>query len=183
MAKLEGSPGSVTIRLARASDRTFLEAMSVVAANWDTDHPPLSTEFFAAHPELRRYVAGWPRPGDLGLFAEADGVPVGAVWLRTFDGAEPGYGFIETGMPELSIGVAPGWRGRGIGGRLLDSLLDLARQRRIGAISLSVERANPARRLYGRRGFREVKDDGAAVTMRLDLEPKSRLPEGHASRK
>jgi GNAT superfamily N-acetyltransferase len=157
--------------------------MSVVAVNWDPDRAALPAEAVAADPELRRYVAGWPRSGDLGLIAEAEGAPVGAAWLRTFDAADPGYGFIEIGIPELSIGVAPGSRGRGIGGLLLDSLLTLARRRGIGAISLSVERANSARRLYERRGFLGVKDDGAAVTMRLDLAPVSRVPGSQSSRK
>jgi GNAT superfamily N-acetyltransferase len=159
----------IAIRRADGRDRAFLEAMSVEAANWDPARPAMSAEAVAAVPELRRYIAGWPRPTDLGVVAEADGVPIGAAWLRSFSATAPGYGFISEGIPELAIGVVPGWRGGGVGGRLLDALVDLARASGIVAISLSVEVANPARRLYERRGFRPVAGDGGAVTMRLDL--------------
>lgn len=159
----------IEIRQARADDRAFIESMVVEAVNWDPGRAPLSREAVAAEPTFDRYLAGWPRPSDLGMVAEADGVAVGATWLRFFDATEPGYGFIAEDIPEISIAVAPGWRGQGIGGRLLDALVDLARARRIGAISLSVEAANPARRIYERRGFSQVASDADAITMRLDL--------------
>jgi ribosomal protein S18 acetylase RimI-like enzyme len=165
--------GVIDIRPARADDLAFIETMVVEAVNWDPTRPPYSPELIAAQPTIGRYLADWPRPTDLGVVAEAGGVAVGASWLRFFDAAEPGYGFIAEDIPELSIAVAPGWRGQGIGGRLLDALIDLARQRRIGSISLSVEATNPALRLYETRGFRAVDDDrdDEVVTMRLDLDP------------
>jgi GNAT superfamily N-acetyltransferase len=159
----------IEIRLAGADDLAFIESMVVEAVNWDSERVPLSPEAIAAEPTLHRYVSGWPRPTDLGVVAEADGLPIGASWMRYFDATEPGYGFLAEDIPELSIGVAAVWRGRGVGGRLLDAMIALARARAIGAISLSVEAANPARRLYERRGFRPVVDDGDAITMRLDL--------------
>jgi GNAT superfamily N-acetyltransferase len=159
----------IEIRPARADDLAFIGSMVVEAVNWDPERVALSPEAIAAEPTFDRYLSGWPRPTDLGVVAEADGMPVGASWMRFFDATEPGYGFLAEDIPELSIGVAPGWRGRGVGGRLLDAMIGLARARAIGAISLSVEAANPARRLYERRGFRPVVDDGEAITMRLDL--------------
>jgi GNAT superfamily N-acetyltransferase len=159
----------IEIRPARADDLEFIESMVVEAVNWDPARPPMSAEAIAAEPTLDRYLAGWPRPSDLGVVAEADGVAVGASWLRFFRATEPGYGFIAEGIPEVSIGVLLRWRGQGIGGRMLDALFDLARARGIGAVSLSVEAANPARRLYERRGFRSVQGDGDSITMRLDL--------------
>jgi GNAT superfamily N-acetyltransferase len=166
---MPGPTSVIAVRRARARDRAFLGSMVLEAANWDPQRPPLSSEAVAAEPTLRRYLAGWPRPTDLGVVAEADRVPVGAAWLRFLDATGPGYGFIADGIPEVSIGVAPPWRGRGIGGRLLDALVALARERAIEAISLSVETANPARRLYERHGFLPVGEDGEAITMRLDL--------------
>lgn len=55
----------------------------------------------------------------------------------------------------VDIGLLPEHRGRGVGGRLLGSLLDEARQRGV-PVRLHVTRGNPARRLYERLGFRRV---------------------------
>jgi GNAT superfamily N-acetyltransferase len=160
----------IEIRRARSDDRAFIESMAVEAVNWDPTRPALSALAIAAEPTFGRYFAGWLRPDDLGVVAEADGVAIGAAWFRFFEASEPGYGFIAPDIPEISIGVRAGWRGQGIGGQLLERLIDLARERRIGAISLSVEPANAAMRLYERHGFRPVASTGDAVTMRLDLD-------------
>jgi [ribosomal protein S18]-alanine N-acetyltransferase len=56
-----------------------------------------------------------------------------------------------------------------VGTSLLRSLVSLARSERYEAISLSVERGNPALRLYKRLGFVRVRRVGNAWTMRLDL--------------
>jgi GNAT superfamily N-acetyltransferase len=160
----------IEIRQASSVDRAFIESMAVEAVNWDPTRPAMSPAAIAAEPIYGRYLAGWLRPDDLGVVAEADGIAVGAAWLRFFDASEPGYGFIAQDIPEISIGVRAGWRGQGIGGQLLDRLVDLARERRIVAISLSVEPANAAMRLYKRHGFRPVASNGDALTMQLDLD-------------
>jgi ribosomal protein S18 acetylase RimI-like enzyme len=59
--------------------------------------------------------------------------------------------------------VAPGYRGQGLGTRLLAELLAAPAAR--GPVSLSVSADNPARRLYERFGFRPVGVAGDAVTM------------------
>jgi len=121
-------------------------------------------------PEIRRYTDEWgARPDDLGLVALADGEPVGAAWLRLFSAAEPGYGFVDEATPELSVALQAEFRGAGIGTRLLRALLDEARARGVAAVSLSVQDANPARRLYERLGFVPVRDDGETAVMRLTL--------------
>jgi ribosomal protein S18 acetylase RimI-like enzyme len=127
-----------------------------------------------ALPQVRRNVVGIGRPGDAGVVAvTADGARLGAAWYRLFSVEEPGWGFITVDVPVLAIGVVPEARGRGIGGALLDALLALAREHGFRALSLAVDRQNPAaRRLYERTGFRDagISDPtDSGVTMVADL--------------
>lgn len=58
----------------------------------------------------------------------------------------------------VDIALLPQWRGRGIGTALIEALFAEAR----GAgkeVSISVEKFNPAQRLYRRLGFREFAED------------------------
>jgi ribosomal protein S18 acetylase RimI-like enzyme len=119
-------------------------------------------------PELAHYVTGWPQPGDHGVVAEHE-KPVGAAWLRLFTASDPGYGFVDAATPEVSMGVVQDWRGRGVGARLLDALVDAAREAGLVTLSLSVESDNYARRLYERAGFQEVGQVSGSLTMLLRL--------------
>ena len=104
------------------------------------------------HPLLAHYAAGWGRLGDLGYGAWQDDQAIGAAWLRLWSKDDKGFGYIRHDIPELTIGVAPDYRGLGIGTRLLTQLLADARST-FPAVSLSVRGNNPAVHLYSRVGF------------------------------
>jgi ribosomal protein S18 acetylase RimI-like enzyme len=73
-------------------------------------------------------------------------------------------------VPEIGMGVAEAFRGRGVGGALLEALLGRARGEGFGALSLSVEDGNDsAVRLYERHGFERLFRAGDAWTMRAEL--------------
>lgn len=117
-------------------------------------------------PELWRYIEGFGgRPGDCGMAAVIDGTVVGAAWSRPMRG----YGYVDDGTPELAVALYPGYRGRGIGGRLLRALFAELRDRGFRSVSLSVQHANPAYALYRRLGFVEVRamPDESIMTLRL----------------
>jgi GNAT superfamily N-acetyltransferase len=84
---------------------------------------------------------------------------------------DPGYGFAGDGIPELSLGVLAGRRGQGIGSRLLSALLEPAGRAGYPAVSLSVERDNPALRLHRRLGFVEVGSCQGSLTLLKRLRP------------
>jgi GNAT superfamily N-acetyltransferase len=163
--------GEHRLRSATAADADFLLDMLVEAVNWHPERQ-LSRSTVAADPALARYVDGWPRSNDLGVVAEADGGPIGAAWLRLFTTEEPGYGYVADDVPELSMAVAPAWRGRGVGRALLKEAADQARSAGHRAISLSVERANLARHLYTSEGYQVVERFPASDTMMKELEPR-----------
>lgn len=97
--------GSWAIRRATADDAGFLADMLLAAVNWSPQWKPRTRRQVLTDPRTAHYVADWPRPGDLGVVAEADAVPVGAAWLRFFPASDPGYGFTAPDVPELTIGV------------------------------------------------------------------------------
>jgi GNAT superfamily N-acetyltransferase len=153
-----------TVRRATPADGPFLAKMVAVAAAWRPAAGMLEIDEVMTNPKLAHYVTGWPRPGDLGVVAEHR-EPVGAAWLRLFTVGDRSYGFVDVDVPEISIGVVEHWRGAGIGTRLLEVLIDLAVAQDVRALSLSVERDNPARRIYQRLGFREIAAVGGSLTM------------------
>lgn len=112
---------------------------------------------------ITRYVNAWGREGDRALIALDDFHAVGAAWYRLYSEREPGFGFVDEATPELTIGVVPSRRGKGIGSKLLDALLEQARRDGFARISLSVEKSSPAVHLYESRGFRTVHENDDAV--------------------
>ena len=120
---------SLTVRNATSGDGEFLTDMLVAAVNWSPEWRPRSRRRVLAVPATAHYIAGWPRDTDLGVIAEAGAVPVGAAWVRFFAAEDPGYGFVAPDVPELTVGVAAAWRGRGAGRSLLRAA---ARARRRG---------------------------------------------------
>jgi GNAT superfamily N-acetyltransferase len=148
-------PGPWSIRPAGRADAAFLADMLVEAVNWSPRWNQSRDAIFAT-PAIAHYLSGWPRERDLGVVAEAAGAPVGAAWLRFLPADDPGYGFVAPDVPELTIGVTPLWRGRGVGRALLRAIADRARGTGIRQISLSVERKNYAHQLYRAEGYQVV---------------------------
>lgn len=158
-----------TFRAAEAADLDFLVSMLLEAFNWHPERS-FSRERILSDPEIAHYVAGWPQPDDLGVIAVGeDEQPLGAAWLRQLTAEDPGYGYVAGDVPELTIGVRAQWRGRGVGRALLRELVRVADERGVKRISLSVERANYAAKLYTDEGFTVVKQFEDADTMLLNV--------------
>jgi ribosomal protein S18 acetylase RimI-like enzyme len=74
-------------------------------------------------------------------------------------------------VPVLAIGVERDYRGRGVGGLLMDALIEQAGASGVHAISLTTGLFNDAAvRLYRRHGFVEVLRRGEGVKMVLVLD-------------
>ena len=158
----------VRLRTAAATDSDFLAEMLVEAIDWQPHVTTRPVADVMNMPELWHYVDAWPKQSDFGLVAEVK-QPVGAAWWRYFTADQQGYGFIDETVPEVSIGVTHGYRGKGIGRSLLLGLIFEGRARDLPGLGLSVEPENPARRLYERLGFEAVGGVGGSVTMLLRL--------------
>lgn len=166
------SDSSWVIRRAAGDDGEFMADMLVEATNWSPEWKKKSRSRVLSTPRTAHYIAGWPRDTDQGVIAEANGEPIGAAWLRFLSPADPGYGFVSPDVPELTIGVAARWRGRGVGRALLQAIAGQARPAGIRTISLSVERKNFAQQLYLSEGYQIVdSSDRNSDTMVKDLVP------------
>lgn len=98
-------------------------------------------------------------PDDRAVVAEVGGKVVGACWVRTTDE----YGHIDDATPSFSISVFEPYRGQNIGTAMMRAMLNELRDAGYGRASLSVQKENPALRLYERLGFRII-GDGADET-------------------
>ena len=140
-------------RPATQDDLTILWDFLAIAAYEPDADTAKGVPFAAAH------LAGWQRPEDFGFIAQLDGVATGAAWARQFAPDEQPAFFVDERTPEITIGVRPYVRGRGVGRMLLHPLLAEAARRGVG-LCLNVRHDNPAQRLYERVGFRLVPGSG-----------------------
>jgi ribosomal protein S18 acetylase RimI-like enzyme len=159
--------GALIIRDASPVDLGFVQRMLYEAANRPgTDWPSL--EDCIEEPQNRRHWIGlMTRAGDLGVIAELSGTPVGAAWIRRMrdDELRP---LDDPAVPVLAIGVESGYRGRGIGGRLMTALVGRARDAGTWAIDLDTGSFNEAAiKLYHSRGFVDVGRYGDGIRMRI----------------
>lgn len=103
-----------------------------------------------ASSQLQLYIQEFGKhEGDLGLFAEADGVIAGAVWGRIMED----YGHIDNDTPSLAIALYKEYRGKGIGTALLKAMLQLLREQGYQRVSLAVQKENYAVAMYTACGF------------------------------
>lgn len=117
-------------------------------------NPPPKT--IIASPELQVYVEHFGESkDDLGFVAEVDGKIVGAVWVRIMND----YGHIDDKTPSLAISLDKEYRGFGIGTDMMKEMLALLKSRGYSRVSLSVQKANYAVKLYRKVGFEIVREN------------------------
>ena len=116
--------------------------------------PPPKT--IIASPELQVYVAGFGESkDDLGLVAEVEGNIIGAVWVRIMND----YGHIDEKTPSLAISLDQEYRGFGIGTALMKEILAVLASHEYSRISLSVQKANYAAKMYQKIGFEIIAEN------------------------
>ena len=107
-------------------------------------------------PELQVYVEHFGESkDDWGLVTEVDGKIVGAVWARIMND----YGHIDDKTPSLAISLYKEYRGFGIGTAMMKEILTLLKSHGYSRVSLSVQKANYATKMYLKIGFEIVKEN------------------------
>lgn len=116
--------------------------------------------------ELQVYVKGFgASKDDFALVAEVESKIIGAVWVRIMND----YGHIDDKTPSLAISLYKKYRGQGIGYSLIKEMLSLLQTHGYKHVSLSVQKANYAAKLYQKIGFRIIKEIGDEWIMTYNL--------------
>ena len=116
-------------------------------------------------PELQVYTEDFgKRKGDIALAAEADGKIVGAVWGRIMND----YGHIDDETPSLAISLYKEYRGQGIGTALMRAIVASYAEKGYKRLSLAVQKANYAVKMYEKVGFRTVSENDEEYIMIVD---------------
>ena len=79
------------------------------------------------------------------------------------------YGNIDNATPSLAMSLYKEYRGRGIGTKMMEDMLELLKKKSYVKVSLSVQKANYSLRMYKKAGFEIVADHGEEVLMVCSL--------------
>ena len=107
-------------------------------------------------PELQVYIDRFGSlKDDFALVAEIEGKIIGAVWIRImYD-----YGHIDDETPSLAISLYKEYRGQGIGTDMMKEMLSLLKTHGYKRVSLSVQKANYAAKIYRKIGFDIIREN------------------------
>lgn len=107
-------------------------------------------------PELQTYIKDFGLlKDDFALVAEIEKQIVGAVWVRIIND----YGHIDSSTPSLAISLYKDYRKHGIGIAMMKEMLNLLRNHGYKSVSLSVQKANYAAKMYQKLGFKIVNEN------------------------
>ena len=104
-------------------------------------------------------------PDDRCLVAVTDDIVVGAIWSRIMND----YGHIDDNTPSIAISLYKEYRNQKIGTALLEKMLNLLKTDGYKSVSLSVQKANYAMKMYQKAGFQVISDDEEEAVMKCNL--------------
>lgn len=115
--------------------------------------------------DLQVYISGFGKSDDNCLVAVLDNKIIGACWSRIMND----YGHVDDDTPSLAISLYPEYRGNGIGTRLISEMLKLLENKGYFKVSLAVQKANYAVKMYKSVGFKIVDENDEEYIMICDL--------------
>lgn len=146
-------PAGVALRLETEADVSFVDALyastrteEMAQAPWPSD---AVAAFLQSQSSLQRAHYTRYYPEAIRLIVERHGQPVGRI-------------YVDESPQEvrlMDIALLPVHRGLGVGSALIGAVIGHAHDRGV-RVTLHVEPANPAQRIYGRLGFRLVESRG-----------------------
>lgn len=114
------------------------------------------------NPDLQVYVCDFgKKKDDICYVAEIEGIVGGAVWVREMND----YGHIADGIPSLAISLFKQYRGYGIGTKLMQRMLFELEEKGYEKVSLAVQKANYALKMYKKIGFEIINENDEEYIM------------------
>ena len=157
---------NVHLRSSQPADLPFMKEILYEAVFWRIDDKRPSFEEGSAYPGVIKSLADWgERDGDKAVVATHNEKPVGAAWYRYWTENNYIRGYMDDNVPVLVIGIRQDHRHKGIGTKMIESLIDQAKKSGIQKMSLMVSKDNYAINLYKQQGFLEYSDDEDSFTM------------------
>lgn len=126
--------------------------------------PPAKEIIF--QPELQVYISDFGKSkGDIGLVSELNDKIVGAVWVRIMND----YGHVDDNTPSVAISLYKEYRNLGIGTAMMRAIISTVRTEGYKQISLAVQKANYAVKMYEEIGFKTVAENDEEYIMICSL--------------
>ena len=116
--------------------------------------------------ELQVYVKDFGNyKDDNCIVAELNNKIVGACWTRIMND----YGHIDDNTPSFAISLYEEYRGKGIGTKLMETMLKLLKDKGYKKASLAVQKDNYAVKMYKKVGFKIIDENEQEYIMICDL--------------
>jgi len=156
---------NIAYRIIRRDEHEFLMEMLYEALFVAPDQPKFPNGIIE-EPDIKKYIDHWSqKEGDLAIVAVRNDELVGVIWGRKFEELKKGYGFVDEETPEISMAIRSAYRNQGIGTSLIDHIEKEYAAIGVSQLSLSVDKMNPAKKLYERCGYQIFEEQDTAVTM------------------
>jgi len=158
--------GHISFRVIHSGDEPFLFQVYASTREWEFQYtvwePEEKQRFLRQQFEAQDAAYQLRFPQATRRIIQLDGVDIGRIYLLREDDC----------LRLIELSLLPAWRGRGIGGDILRSLLNEAHGGKV-PMRLHVERNSPALSLYLRHGFRQTGVTGHhyALEWQPDLRP------------
>ncbi len=112
--------------------------------------------------ELQVYIKDFGKyKSDHCLIAEVNKKIIGVCWARVMSD----YGHIDDDTPSLAISLYEEYRNKGIGTKLMQSMLKLLKEKGYTQTSLSVQKENYAFKMYEKLGFEIILENAEEYIM------------------
>lgn len=113
-------------------------------------------------PELQVYISDFGKnKSDIGLVAELNDKIVGAVWVRIMND----YGHVDDDTPSVAISLYKEYRNLGIGTAMMKAIITMLKSEGYKQVSLAVQKANYAVKMYEKVGFAIVSENDEEYIM------------------
>ncbi|MDR3287022.1 MAG: GNAT family N-acetyltransferase [Prevotellaceae bacterium] len=159
----------IKIREITANELNLLEDL-LYEAVYQSDETNLIPREVVNVPQIRVYIDKFgQKKDDYCLVADLNSKIIGGVWIRILADEIRGFGNIDDKTPEFAISLFKEYRNCGIGTQLMREMIEYLKTKSYKQVSLSVQKANYAVKMYKKTGFQIIEENEEEYIMLLKL--------------